>query len=459
MNFLKLLVLLTAAVSAVCAADTALSDDVVASYAEAFEKYQVKFEKHYNSKEEYDIHLRAYATSMERIKEFYKNHPDSQVLFGETSRSDFVRDPETPRGVRMSPMHSAIRATGKNTYPQPKLAKNHTEGNMPAEFNWLNVSGVNCPVKEQGLCGSCWAFAAIGAMEMQSVLAGNKFVSLSSQQAVDCTDDSLGCCGGRSEDIFDKTTEFIAEKDYPYVSSNWQNEYVSSSSSVEPDCKPFSCSVRGKEVAVKVNGTDIFYAMTSAELKKQIWLYGPVAVSILAPESFDDYRDGIFTCKGKTLNPQTDGHSVIAVGYGEDYFMVRNSWGTWWGLQGNFKLSDAGYEDSCHLIGRYSRDMPVIRISVIGPSDPEPQSEPQSEPHSEPHSEPQSEPHSDPHSEPHSDPHSEPHSDPHSEPHSDPHSEPHSEPQPQPVEPTNPSGAFLTSPYSHLLAFLLFFVL
>ena len=56
---------------------------------------------------------------------------------------------------------------------------------MPDEFTWLSVPGVNQTILNQGKCGSCWAFAAVGALEMQSVISGNEYVNLSRQQAID----------------------------------------------------------------------------------------------------------------------------------------------------------------------------------------------------------------------------------------------------------------------------------
>ena len=59
------------------------------------------------------------------------------------------------------------------------------DAQMPESFNWFNVSDVKHPAENQGACGCCWAFAAVSALEMQSVLEGNPFIYLSKQQAVD----------------------------------------------------------------------------------------------------------------------------------------------------------------------------------------------------------------------------------------------------------------------------------
>jgi len=357
------MIVLAVVISTVLAADIVLTDDAVASYAEAFEKYQVKFGKHYETKEEYDEHLRAYATSMERIKEYYKKNPDSKVVLGETSRSDFIKPTGTRRTVKENIYEK--RAKGKNTFPQPKLAKGHTKNNIPTEFNWFNVSGVKHPARNQGKCGSCWSFAATGALEMQSVLAGNEFVRLSVEQGLDCTTGSKACCGGFERYIYDSMNKFVSEESYPYELAK------------EKDCPPApECRVMGMKVEVRIHGYDEFNAMTAQKLKEQIWMYGPVSIDIDCPDELTDYLGGVFDCK--KLNPgPDDGHAVIAVGFGEGYFAIRNSWGKNWGLEGDFLLSDEGYQASCHLL--YTDDPPypqgtVTRVSVVGPPEPSPES-------------------------------------------------------------------------------------
>jgi len=352
---------LAVVVSTVYAANIVLSDDVVASYSDAYEKYLVKYNKHYGTKEEHDKHLLAYATSMERVKEFYRNHPDSQIKLGETSRSDLLKEERGLNKVRRS--NNAKRSTTNvNTFPQPKLAKDHTADNVPEAFNWLNVSDVKHPAKDQGDCGSCWALSAIGALEMQSVLEGNKYVALSSQQAIDCSGFGIyadGCCGGESNVVYDNITEFVKEVDYPYDVQYW-NEATDK-------CMPYLCEADGKETAVTINGYDLFLNMAADELKKQIWMYGPVTISIECPDELVlDYDGGVFDCTLFTIPPDS-GHTIVAVGFGNGFITLRNSWGEDWGLEGDFLLSDKDFESSCHLLS--SQD-PITRVSAVGVSQP-----------------------------------------------------------------------------------------
>ena len=154
---------------------------------------------------------------MEKIK--ILNSAANGAQFGETSRCDLLEDEldfrdhvfkkryEEPTSDESQKQHTVRGIQRRNTLPQPKLAESHTESNvrflnsifsplflflfglryeqMPKEFTWLNISDVNHTAYNQGRCGSCWAFSAITALEMQSVLEGNPFLEISKQQGVD----------------------------------------------------------------------------------------------------------------------------------------------------------------------------------------------------------------------------------------------------------------------------------
>ena len=110
-----------------------VSDEVVQSYADAFERYQVKFNKHYTSQEERDKRLRAYANSMEDVKELNEKHAGEDVVFGETSRSDLL-DEEKRSTVQAIPVDRVKQKRGyyTNTFPQPAKAVElgHTANNV-----------------------------------------------------------------------------------------------------------------------------------------------------------------------------------------------------------------------------------------------------------------------------------------------------------------------------------------
>jgi len=349
-SFVKFSLVLAVVISAVCAMDDVLSDDLVASYSKAYELYKIKFKKHYTTKEENDEHLRAYATSMERIKKFYKEHPDAKVVFGETSRSDLL-----DKQIALNPLIGKGKRDRKgenvNTFPQPKLAKDHTDENIPDEFNWLDVPGVNHKAKDQGECGCCWAVSATSALEMQSVLEGNEYHEVSPQQLIDCVSgDSDGCCGGESYQAWEDIQDFTSEEQYPYTLHDWEEGVQ--------QCKPNECE-GDKDVVVSIRGYDKFVNMNAEQLKKELWMYGPLTISMLVPKEFFDYVSGVLDCSNFTL--PNDGHAVLAVGYGKDYIRIRNSWGDNWGLHGDFLVSDKSYQASCAIV---SSEEPITRVSA-----------------------------------------------------------------------------------------------
>lgn len=223
-------------------------------------------------------------------------------------------------------------------------------------INWVEKGAVT-PVKDQGQCGSCWSFSTTGALEGAYFVKNGKLVSFSEQQLVDC--DILrnggrdqGCNGGLMDNAFSWITKnggLCLESDYPYFSGDTQDE---------GSCQK-SCSVYpGSKVAQYVDVSPSDDAQMMAALSKQ-----PVAIAIEADQrEFQLYKSGVFTgtC-GTTLD-----HGVLAVGYGtengNDYYLVKNSWGETWGNGGFIKLARGktynGGDGQCGLL--LSASYPIV---------------------------------------------------------------------------------------------------
>jgi len=195
----------------------------------------------------------------------------------------------------------------------------------PKSVDWRDKGAVT-PVKDQGQCGSCWAFSATGSLEGAYFIAFNTSVSLSEQQLVDCSgaQGNQGCNGGLMDQAFEYVMSnggLTSEDKYPYTA-------------MDGDCMnplPASIASVSKYVDVATN--------KDAALENAV-VIGPVSVAIEADqEAFQFYKSGVFdddTC-GDMLD-----HGVLAVGYGVDnnkkYWIVKNSWGADWGDNGYIRM-------------------------------------------------------------------------------------------------------------------------
>ncbi|KAF3439003.1 hypothetical protein FNV43_RR17278 [Rhamnella rubrinervis] len=195
---------------------------------------------------------------------------------------------------------------------------------LPESVDWRQKGAVT-PIKDQGNCGSCWAFSTVAAVEGINQIATGELISLSEQELVDCDISyNSGCDGG----LMDYAFEFIiknggmdTEEDYPYAGLNGKCDLSRESKKV-----------------VSIDGYEDVPAYNENALKKAV-AHQPVSVAIEAGgRALQLYESGVFTGQcGTALD-----HGVVVVGYGteagEDYWLVRNSWGTNWGEDGYFKL-------------------------------------------------------------------------------------------------------------------------
>jgi cathepsin L len=196
---------------------------------------------------------------------------------------------------------------------------------LPASVDWREKN-VLTPVKNQGSCGSCWAFAATATVESAYAIAtGSAPPVLGPQAYVSCmkNPDACGGTGGCEGAIAELAFDYTVTNGLPLES---QYRYTARDST----CKVF-------EPAVMVSGYKQLPANDADALASAIANVGPIAVSVAASQ-WSLYGGGIFTgCTGSTgaeIN-----HAVQAVGYSADYWIIRNSWGTSWGESGFIRLS------------------------------------------------------------------------------------------------------------------------
>jgi len=203
---------------------------------------------------------------------------------------------------------------------------------LPTSWDW-RTKGVVTPIKNQGQCGSCWSFSATGSTEGAHAIKTGNLVSLSEQNLMDCSTSygNAGCDGG----LMDYAFQYIianngidTEISYPYLAEDGT-----------------TCNYTVANRGATLSGYKDLPSGNEAALQQASATIGPISVAMDASEiSFQFYSSGVYWsyfCSSTELD-----HGVLVVGYGTDasydvtdYWIVKNSWGTSWGLNGYFILA------------------------------------------------------------------------------------------------------------------------
>jgi len=288
----------------------------------AFHLWKSKYHKVYSSSVEEEIRFSNFLVSMERVQKkqaltALKGHG---AKFGLTKFSD----------LSVEEFRSTILM--KN-----KISPNHTKpmppkpvAVPPTVFDWRSTSMVT-HVKDQGQCGSCWAFSATETIESAWMLKYNlnnvTMKPLAPQQIVDCDMYMMGCGGGQSTSALSYVMDaggIETNADYPYQGVNG------------------ACNFQATEVYAKVQTWE--YACSyfgESDLMANTYQYGPSSICVDA-SNWQDYQSGIMTADQCAYINLLD-HCVQAVGWNlnaaQPYWSVRNSWNTDWGENGYIRLA------------------------------------------------------------------------------------------------------------------------
>ncbi|KAI3414810.1 uncharacterized protein J3R85_015850, partial [Psidium guajava] len=203
------------------------------------------------------------------------------------------------------------------------LSYEYPTGDVPDSIDWVEKGAVN-QIKDQGQCGSCWAFSAVAAVEGITQIKSRNLPVLSEQQLIDCVTEADGCDGGLPDNAFEYIIDnkgIASEDTYIYKGTNGT-------------CNSTKAAQRAAQIKKFVH-----VRPGEGELLKAV-AQQPVSVGIAAGgQEFRSYSGGVFNgdC-GKQLN-----HAVVVVGYGTSeegtkFWKIRNSWGETWGEQGYMRI-------------------------------------------------------------------------------------------------------------------------
>jgi cathepsin L len=294
-------------------------------YQAEYTKFLLKFDKSYDVEEMFHRY-----NIFKRNVDLIDNHNDlaAKGKYSFTLAINKFADQTNAEYRKVLGLKRKGQTPPDNKIPIHTAKKSKIPAGTPKAFDWRPLGAVT-PVKDQGQCGSCWAFSATAAMEGAYFQTSGTLLSLSEQLCVDCVLDGADTCdlGGEPHDCYlqviseggDET-----EDDYPYTESSGNPCAFDASLAVAKNFSYYVNITSGDEVALMA---------ASAQ--------HVISVGIDASQdSFQFYSSGVYN-EPQCVNgwDQLD-HGVTVVGYGHDesskldYWIVKNSWGEFWGQEG-----------------------------------------------------------------------------------------------------------------------------
>ncbi|KAL9234005.1 hypothetical protein vseg_008929 [Gypsophila vaccaria] len=293
-----------------------LNDNITSSSAmrQRYEQWITKHGRAYKNEAEKEKRFHIFEENVKYIDAFNSNGANKSYTLATNAFSDLTDD------------EFLARYTGLNTevYSQNKRTNisifkyNNTSNQLPSFVDWREQGAVT-KVKDQGACGGCWAFASVAALEgIYKIVKGN-LISFSEQNLIDCAQNSHGCTSGGLQYAYEYmlTNGITTEESYPYEATQGQCRATQPVTTITD------------YQLVDPGDVDALLAAVNQQ---------PVSVSINS-NGLRHYKSGVY--KGGCIS--TINHAVTVIGYGttqdgDQYWLVKNSWGESWGEEGYMKL-------------------------------------------------------------------------------------------------------------------------
>lgn len=306
--------------SAAVASATTLANSSPEAIKEMFEQFKLEHGKSYSTMQEESVRYGAFVNNLKVIdaRNAAELSAGGSAEHGVTKFSDLSEEEFASMFLTLQ-----VPEVNNATYVDVKPYEG-TESLV----DWTGK--YTTAVKDQGYCGSCWAFAASEQMESDSMRMQGTSYTLSPEQLVDCDSKSSGCNGGWPEWAYDHVKHvggIEQEKDYPYSAYNGHSS---------------SCKEQSSKYVIGV--TSYSTLRSESQMTSHVKSTGPLSICIDA-STWSSYKGGIMSSCGKSVN-----HAVQAVGVDDSnngYWKVRNSWGRSWGESGFIRLAYG--QDTCNI--------------------------------------------------------------------------------------------------------------
>jgi hypothetical protein len=295
-----------------------------------FNAWQIKYNRVYQTVPEFEHALMNFQASIARVAK--NNKRTGGKYYGLTKFADL-----SPAEFKAKFLKSGGGRGRSADSVQADVLPPSTHA-APATFDWRNsAKPVVSPVKDQGQCGSCWAFSATENIESMWALKHGSLPILGPEQIVDCDTVDQGCNGGDTPTAFEYVTQqggLDTEASYPYTAGD--------------SGTGGSCAYEQSSVAASISNytwaiaecTDSCNSQSMSDVQSKLATVAPFAICVYA-EPWQDYSSGIFDDTTCSHDYSSLDHCVQLVGYdnNQGFWIVRNSWNTDWGEQGYIRVS------------------------------------------------------------------------------------------------------------------------